>query len=134
MPRQIHRDNPAEIAALLRRLPSAFPDALIELMKWRGVTVEALAERALTSSKTIQRLRRGKLRPTMKLAVALCVALQLPLALSLELLRRAELCVYDEDYLAYLDLLPKMYELRMNMYQFNEALVEYGVAPIGQND
>ena len=52
---RVHTDNPAEIVGLLRRLPAAFPEALIFLMDWRDYTVEALAEWALTSGKKIQR-------------------------------------------------------------------------------
>jgi len=131
---RVHTDNPAEIAAVLRRLPPAFPDALIILMEWRDCTVEALAEWAQTSGKTVQRLRTGQLRPTIKRAVALSVGMLLPFALSLEMMRKAEPYSYSEDYLAYLELLPEMYRLGWDMYQFNDALVEYGVAPIRQND
>jgi len=120
--------------ARLRRLPAAFPDALIFLMDWRDCTVEALAEWALTSSKTIQRLRSGQLRPTMKRAVALSVGLQLPFAFSLEMMKKAEPHSYSEDYLTYLELLPEMYRLGLSMFQFNNALVKYGAEPIGQND
>ena len=131
---RVHTDNPAEIVGLLRRLPAAFPEALIFLMDWRDYTVEALAEWALTSGKKIQRLRSGQLRPTMKRTVSLCVALRLPFALSLEMMNKAEPYRYCEDYLVYLELLPEMYRLGWDMYQFNDALVEYGAAPIGQND
>ena len=131
---RIHTDSPAEVVARLRRLPAAFSDALIFLMEWRGHTVETLAELAQTSVKTIQRLRTGKIRPTLKRAVAICVALGLPFALALEMMRKADPYPCSKDYLVYLELLPVMYQQGMDMIQFNDALVEYGAAPIGQND
>jgi len=130
----LHTDSPVEVVARLRRLPPAFSDALIFLMEWRGITVEVLAELAQTSVRTIQRLRTGQVCPTLKRAVAVCVALGLPFALALEMMRKADPYPCSEDYLAYLELLPKMYRLGMDMFQFNDALVEYGAAPIGQND
>lgn len=42
-----------EIYSLRDRLPNSFPDALVELMKWRGLTVEVLAEMSMASPKTI---------------------------------------------------------------------------------
>ena len=132
--RTIQKDNPADVVALLRRLPAAFPDALVELMEWRECTVEALAEGTMVSYKTIQRLRTGQLRPTMRQAVALCVGLQLPFAFALELIKKAEPCSYNNEYLAYLDLLPKMYDRGLDMFQFNDALVSHGIKAIGQND
>jgi len=130
----IHTDNPADIVDRLRRLPGAFSEALVFLMDWRECTVEAVAEWAQTSYKTIQRLRTGQLRPTLRRAVAICVALQLPFALSLEMMKKADPYSFSEDYLAYLELLPEMYRQGMDMFEFNDALEEYGAAPIGQND
>jgi transcriptional regulator with XRE-family HTH domain len=118
----------------LRRLPAAFSEALIFLMDWRDCTVEEVAEGAQTSGRTVQRLRTGQLRPTLKRAVALCVALQLPFAFSLEMMKKADPHPYSEDYLVYLELLPEMYKLGMDMFEFNDALEECGALPIGQND
>ena len=132
--RVLHTDSPAEVVARLRRLPPAFSDALVELMKWRGCTVETLAEWAQTSVRTIQRLRTGQVRPTLKRAVAICVALGLPFALALEMMRKADPYPCSRDYLVYLELLPIVYQQGMDMFQFNDVLVEYGAAPIGHND
>ena len=54
---QVQLDDPAEIADILRRLPSAFPEALAELMRWRGESSETLAKKALYHKSTINRLR-----------------------------------------------------------------------------
>ena len=79
---QVELDDPAEIAGILRRLPSAFPEALTELMGWRGVSSEALAKKALYSKSTINRLRYEiDYVSSLDTIVAICIGLRLPPAL-----------------------------------------------------
>jgi len=133
---QIHRDKPAEIVALLRRLPAAFPGTLVELMKWRGCTIEELAESALTSKSTIGRLRNeADYESSLDIIVGLTVGLLLPPAIYPEFIRKAGHCFKASDrHVAFQQLLPQAYFLGLNMFQFNQALAEWGFDPIGQFD
>lgn len=55
-----------------------------------GVSVEELAERADISSKTIQRIRNDlDYKPKFGTVVSICVGLQLPLPLSLDLVQKS---------------------------------------------
>jgi len=130
------RDAPADISALLHRLPQAFPDALVELMKWRGYTVENVAEYALTSRSTISRLRNDPdYEPNLEIIVALCVALLLPPAIYPAFIQRAgHSFKLTKSHIAYQQLLPQAYYLGLDIFQFNEALAEWDVAPIGQEE
>ena len=124
--RTIHKDNPADVVALLRRLPAAFPEALVELMKWRGCTVEELAESALTGPKKIQRLRTDiTSTPDVDMLIAVFQKV-------MQLAGRGFLPI--EKHVVYQELQPEVYRQGMTMFQFNAALVEHGFDPIGQFD
>jgi len=132
----IHKDTPADIVGVLRRLPPAFPGTLVELMKWRGCTVEELAENALTSRWTISRLRNdADYESSMDAIVGVCVGLSLPPAIYPEVIRKAGHSFRAiERHAAYQQLLPQMYIFGWDILQFNEALAEWGFTPIGQVD
>ena len=132
----VHMDNPADVVALLHRLPAAFPDALVELMKWRGYTVEDLAESALTSPKMIQRLRTDKtLSPDVDVFMQLSIGLRMPPAVLQSMMQRAGRGFLPiEKHVVYQELQPEAYRQGLSMFQFNSALAEYGIAPIGQFD
>ena len=129
----LFQDNPADVAALLRRLPSAFPNALVELMRWCRCTVEQLAEYALTSSSTVSRLRNDPdYESSLETIVGLCIGLHLPPAIYLEFIRKAGyIFKATKRHIAYQQLLAQAYFFGWDMFQFNEALVEWGVGTIG---
>lgn len=129
-------DKPADIAGILRRLPPVFPDALVELMKWRGCSVEALAEYALTSTRTLQRLRTDMtLSPEVDMLMSLSVGLRLPPAMLRAVMRRAGRdFLPTERHVVFQELHPEAYRLGLSMYQFDEALEAHGFRPIGQID
>ena len=129
-------DTPADIANILRRLPPVFPDALVELMKWRGCSVETLAETALTSPRTIQRLRTDMaLSPEVDTLISLSVGLRLPPAMLRAVMRRAGRdFLPTERHVVFQELQPEAYRLGLSMYQFDEALEAHGFRPIGQID
>ena len=72
----------AEAAAadhLARELPPELSHTLVRIMKWRDCTVDELAEGALLSTKTIQRIRNGDVtEPKIETSSAIVVYLQLP--------------------------------------------------------
>jgi hypothetical protein len=123
------RDTPAEVVNLLRCFPLTFTGALVCLMKWRNITVEALAEKALTSRSTIIRLRNDpNYETTVDVVVALSIALELSPALYYLLLQVAGLSFKAiERHVAFQQLLP----LGLSIHQFNEALIHMGFAPVG---
>jgi len=132
----LHGDTPADIAGILRRLPPVFPDALVELMKWRGCSVEALAENALTSRRTIQRLRTDMtLSPEVDTLISLSVGLRLPPAMLRAVMHRAgRSFLPTERHVVFQELQPEAYRLGLSMYEFDMALEAHGFRPIGQID
>ena len=84
---------------LMRDLPNDYPEALRYLMENADggpVTVEQLAERSMTSARTIKRYR-SKMLPAYHpdVAVAICLALHLPPWLSRVLLNKAGILVQN---------------------------------------
>ena len=68
----------AEIIGLIGKLPRSFNESVKMVMKWAEVTVEGLAEEALLSSKTIQRMRNDAAYiPDLKTVVAVCIGMHL---------------------------------------------------------
>ena len=133
---QVRIDTPAEIAGILRRLPSAFPEALAVLMKWRGLSSEALASAILSSRATITRLRSNPdYVTTLDTIVALCIGLHLPPTIYPILIQMAgHSFKASERHIAIQQLLPKAYYLGMDIYEFNDELSAYGYTPIGPGE
>jgi len=133
---QVELDDPAEIAGILRRLPSAFPEALTELMGWRGVSSEALAKKALYSKSTINRLRYEiDYVSSLDTIVAICIGLRLPPALFMFLIQRAGYIFNGSTRHGIIQqLLLQVYVFGMDIYQFNDALTAYGVAPLKRGE
>jgi transcriptional regulator with XRE-family HTH domain len=121
---------------MLRRLPPAFPDTLVELMKWRGCTIEELAEKALTSRSTVGRLRNdADYESSLDTIVRLSVALLLPPAIYPDFIQKSGHSFKVSDrHIAYQQLLPQVYYHGLDIFQFNQALMDWGVAPIGQDE
>ena len=72
------QDEVKEAAKIAKQLPALFSESLVMLMKWKRMTVEQLAEKALTSSKTIQRMRTVHERKwPVDLVMSVCVGLNL---------------------------------------------------------
>ena len=63
---------------LYGKLPRSFGASLKMVMTWAEVTVEGLAEEALLSAKTIQRMRNDSAYiPELKTVVAICIGMHL---------------------------------------------------------
>jgi transcriptional regulator with XRE-family HTH domain len=127
-----HKDNFADIAALLHRLPSAFPETLVVLMNWRRMTKNELAEAALTEPRTLQRLRNGVSRPSLETVFALCIGLRLPVSLSFVLIKKAGYAFQPTiQHVVYQDLLAKAYLMGMSLRDVNAELETAGLMAIG---
>lgn len=119
-----------EAAKILEQLPSTFNQALVELMKWRKITNEGLAEKALSSSRTIQRLRTDhEYKCKLETVIALCFGLQLHPHISDALIERAgyKLKVGLQGA-TYAHLLATRY--RGTIHEVNEYLETAGYPPL----
>jgi DNA-binding Xre family transcriptional regulator len=119
-----------EAAAILEKLPGSFGQSLILLMKWRKMSNELLAEKALLSSKTIQRMRNDAEHTwDIETLVAVCIGLQLPPYISTPLIEKAGLAIkVGEKGITYAHLLSTYY--RRTIHEVNEYLHLAGYPPI----
>jgi hypothetical protein len=119
-----------EIAKVIENLPAAFCNSFKMLMKWRGLTVEQLAEKSLVSPKTIQRMRNIPDHIwDIETIISVCIGLQLPPYISLPLMRKAGLHFKTgEKFITYAHLLATHY--RSPIYEFNEYLETAGYEPL----
>ncbi|MDR0883416.1 MAG: helix-turn-helix transcriptional regulator [Oscillospiraceae bacterium] len=119
-----------ELAEILQKLPGSFSGTIKGLMEWKGVTVEALAEASLVSAKTIQRLRNDEnYETTLETVIALCIGLQLPPAVSMDLLGKSKFSLkYTEQHIMYRFLLDAYYT--HPIYDCNQLLAEQNFAPL----
>jgi len=129
---QVQLDDPAEIADILRRLPSAFPEALAELMRWRGESSETLAKKALYHKSTINRLRSEiDYVSSLDAIIAISIVLRLPPALYMVMIHKAGYVFNaSKRHSVIQPLMLQAYLTKMDIYQFNEALSAYDVAPL----
>lgn len=121
-----------EIAGVLTALPNNFPDALVKLMSWRGITVERLAETSAISPKTIQRLRnQTDYNTTLETVIAICIGLNLPPVLSQALIEKSGYMLKNtETHLTYRFLLDGCYSY--SIFECNEMLASLKISPLGE--
>lgn len=119
-----------ELSEVLRNLPGSFSGALKSFMKWKGKTVEALAEDCCLDPKTIQRMRNNEeYETTIETVIAICIALQLPPIASQTLISRSSCSLtFSEKHLAYQFLLNSCYT--KTIYECNDTLQRLGFAPL----
>jgi hypothetical protein len=115
-------------------LPATFGQSLIKLMEWRGLTDEGLAEAALVSAKTIQRMRTVVDRKwKLEAVMAVCIGLHLPPYVSFDLIAKAGLGFQaNERHITYKHLLSTYYE--STIIECNEFLETAGYEPIGREE
>ena len=101
-----------------------FGYTLKQLMKWNGVSVQALADRSLVSTKTIQRMRnREDYQASIETIIALCIGMQLPPPVSHRFLELAGYQIrYSSDLLATYDLILDEY-YKSGIQTCNELLL-----------
>lgn len=120
-----------ETSRVLNSLPGGFSEALITLMKWRGVSERELADRCYMEEKTIQRMRTGK-PVRVRSIVAVCVGMQLPPAISLELVTKAGFFLRGkEEYVAFHQILCTQY--RNSILECNEMMESLGFPPLSDS-
>lgn len=93
-----------QIANIARSLPATFADTLTAHMDRLEVTVEELEERSLITDRTIRRMKNEiGYRPKLNTVVAVCVGLQLPPDLSMDLINKSghTLMAFDEEHVIY---------------------------------
>jgi len=119
-----------DAAGILDTLPGTFNKSLVFLMRWRKITVEQLAEKALLNPKTIQRMRTDQnYQCELETVIALCVGLQLPPYISTPFIERAGLKIkMGERDLTYAHLLATHY--KCPIFEFNEYLEAVGYPPL----
>lgn len=99
-------------------------------MKWKGKTVEALAEACSLDPKTIQRMRNNEeYETTIKTIVAICIGLQLPPVVSEALINRSAYSLgTGPKYMAYRFLLDACYT--KTIFECNEILRGLNLDPL----
>jgi hypothetical protein len=119
-----------ETAKVVDNLPASFCNSLKMLMKWRGITVEQLAEKSLVSPKTIQRMRnKPEHNWGIETLISVCIGLQLPPYISTSLIKKAGLHFRaGEKGITYAHLLATHY--RSPIFEFNEYLEAAGYPPL----
>lgn len=80
----IHLGDTLEIMSKLNGL-SSFAPALVEVMKWRDVKNQELADETNLGLKAISNLRNGKTEPRLESVIAICVGMKLPPIISKKL-------------------------------------------------
>ena len=123
-----------EIAKIVNQLPVPFNDSLVFLMKWKGITVERLAEKALVSAKTIQRMRNEQEHGwDLDLVIAVCIGLQLPPSLSNLLLEKTgHKLMVGEKGMTYSHLLATRYQ--GTIHEVNEYLETTGYSRLSDKE
>lgn len=114
-----------EIQRVLQELPAQFGAALVYLMEWVEISEETLAEKALISSKLVQRLRNNPAYPkNVDCVVAVCIGMNLPPELSNALISRSGFTLrlaQSEAHLMYNFFLNHLY--MSSIHECNDMLV-----------
>lgn len=124
-----------KFSRMLSEAPSTFSGTLKYYMKKRKLTDATLAERALLSERTIQRLVKPGNHPTnMRSVIAVCLALHLHPILSEDLLKKAGLGFQTDslEHAAWHLLLESYYD--QSVYVSNEMLQTLGFKVFGKEE
>jgi len=115
---------------ILKGLPNTFNESLSILMKWRGISVQDLAEKSLLSTKTIQRLRNEHdYECSIETVMALCFGLQLHPSISDHLLANSGHAMkVGEKHVTYNHLRTTRYTCPIQ--EINEYLETVGYTPL----
>lgn len=107
-----------------RNLSPQFGTALVSLMEWVEISEESLAEKALVSTKLVQRIRKNPAYPkNVDSVVAICIGINLPPELSNTLISRSGITVrlaQNETHLMYNFFLNHLY--MSSIHECNDML------------
>ena len=101
------------------------------LFEDRKCTTQKFKDKTLLSDNELSRLRKIPPQTSKRTLMAVCVGMELPMDISLELMRFAGIVLIDsqqEDSL-YKHILSCN---NKDIYEVNDFLVEYGIVPLGQ--
>jgi hypothetical protein len=124
-------DEAVSANKLIADLPGSFGKSLVMIMKWRGITNEVLAEKALIEPIMIQRMRNDYDQAwNIKKLVAVCIGLRLPPYMSLPLINKAGLSFKNgnEEHIVCQHILATRYN--STVHECNELLTEAGYQPL----
>lgn len=112
-----------------------FGFTLKQLMQWSGVSVGLLAERALISTKTIQRMRNSPdYQAEIGTIIALCIGMQLPPPVAHRFLRLAGFQIrYSSELLVTYEFILNSY-YRLGIHACNEMLQQMNFKPLTQEE
>jgi DNA-binding Xre family transcriptional regulator len=110
-------------------LPGSFCHSLKKLMEWRKITVEKLAEHALLSPRTIQRMRNEAEREwKLDHIAAVCIGLRIPSNISIPLIEKAGHKLKGEKGFVLSHLLAT--RCGCPIHEYNEYLEAAGHSPL----
>ena len=114
-----------------KNLPRNFHDMFNLLFEDRQWTTQKFKDKTLLSDNELSRLRKIPPQTSKRTLMAVCVGMELPMDISLELMSLVGIVLVDSQHE---DSLYK-YILSCNnrdIYDVNDLLVEYGIAPLGK--
>jgi transcriptional regulator with XRE-family HTH domain len=120
------------ITAIQRSLPRGFSEALKNVLEWRGISVEQLAERTQLTPKTLYDIKKKKVKPKFSSVIAICLGLNLPTSISYLLIESAGYRFNPEleTHTAVQELLSDHY--MKNLDECNGILAGYGLPSLKQ--
>ncbi len=119
-----------EVSQIMRDLPSSYGGTLEALMKWRNFTTdEKFAFAINNSTKTVWRMRKEEdYVPTLKTVVKVCIGLQLPLILCVDIIGKSGASrKLTSNTVKLYALLPAMCCLRLTLEELDEFLKYKGL-------
>lgn len=128
-----YQESVKAMVSIIKALPSEFGDALSAHMTRLGLTNEALADRCLINEDNIRKYRNGQKKPKLPTVIALCVGLQLPPMLGLNLVDKAGFTLKSGiEQAAYHIILCSM--TQNSIYECNEMLRSMNVRPLAKEE
>ncbi len=127
-------DEAKRTTNIMRRLPATLSGTLVAHMDRLNLTVEALEEKSLINTKTIQRIRNDeRYQPKLATAVALCIGMQLSPILSRDMISKAGISFrISEEHIVYQMLLNSYYQ--NSIYECNEILRANNFKPLSTEE
>jgi hypothetical protein len=127
-------DEAKQTANIMRSLPATLSGTLVAHMDRLNLTVEALEEKSLINTKTIQRIRNDeRYQPKLATAVALCIGMQLSPILSRDMITKAGISFrISEEHIIYQMLLNSYYQ--NSIYECNEILRANNFKPLSTEE
>lgn len=127
------QDTVKTVNDLLRSLPATFSGTLSEHMERLKLTNEKLAERSLISEGMIRHYKKERREPKLSSVVSLCVGLQLPAQLGMDLVTKAGFSFKPtETHTAYWTIILTM--TQNSIYECNEMLRAMNIPELGKEE